>query len=127
MSTLIEVNHRLESRMREIRSSGSEGGGIELNRSSLPLSKASRLTLFGPQLVFAQVELSRESVRQLEVMSHDDENGPLISMKVEQEGSDRLGSRAIQVPSGLVAQQKFRLADQRAGQSDSLSLAARQL
>ncbi len=40
MSTLIEVNHRLESRMREIRTSGSEGGGIELNRSSLPLSKS---------------------------------------------------------------------------------------
>ena len=32
---LLEVNHRLESRMREIRPSGSEGGEIAL-RSSLP-------------------------------------------------------------------------------------------
>ena len=31
-------NHQLESRMREIRQSGSEGGGAEFNRSSLPLS-----------------------------------------------------------------------------------------
>jgi hypothetical protein len=31
-------NHQLESRMREIRPSGSEGGGAELNRLSLPLS-----------------------------------------------------------------------------------------
>jgi hypothetical protein len=31
------VNHQLESRMREIRLSGSEGGGAESNRSSLPL------------------------------------------------------------------------------------------
>lgn len=36
-------NHQLESRMREIRLSGSEGGGAELNRLSLPLSKASAL------------------------------------------------------------------------------------
>ena len=32
------MNHQLESRMRENRLSGSEGGGIEFNRSSLPLS-----------------------------------------------------------------------------------------
>src|SRR5439155_18217034 len=32
-----EVNHQSESRMREIRTSGSEGGGTELNRFSLPL------------------------------------------------------------------------------------------
>jgi hypothetical protein len=31
------VNHQLESRMREIRQSGSEGGGAETNRPSLPL------------------------------------------------------------------------------------------
>jgi len=31
------VNHRLESRMRENRLSGSEGGGVEANRLSLPL------------------------------------------------------------------------------------------
>ena len=37
-SILLEVNHRPESRMREIRLSGSEGGGTELNRFSLPLS-----------------------------------------------------------------------------------------
>ena len=35
-SILDEVNHQLESRMREIRLSGSEGGGTELNRFSLP-------------------------------------------------------------------------------------------
>jgi hypothetical protein len=34
-----EENHRLESRMREIRSSGSEGGGGGDNRLSLPLSR----------------------------------------------------------------------------------------
>ena len=38
VSILDEVNHQLESRMREIRLSGSEGGGTELNRFSLPLS-----------------------------------------------------------------------------------------
>jgi len=32
-------HHRLESRMREIRSYGSEGGGAETNRLSLPLSR----------------------------------------------------------------------------------------
>jgi hypothetical protein len=32
------VNHQPESRMREIRTYGSEGGGDELNRRSLPLS-----------------------------------------------------------------------------------------
>jgi len=30
--------------MREIRPSGSEGGGLEFNRFSLPLSKSSRVT-----------------------------------------------------------------------------------
>src|SRR5579863_8341322 len=34
-SILSEVNHQLESRMREIRLSGSEGGGAEFNRLSL--------------------------------------------------------------------------------------------
>ena len=37
MSILDEVNHRPESRMRETRLSGSEGGGAEINRLSLPL------------------------------------------------------------------------------------------
>jgi len=32
------VNHRLESRVREIRLHGSEGGGAEFNRLFLPLS-----------------------------------------------------------------------------------------
>ena len=31
------MNHQLESRMRENRLSGSEGGGVEANRLSLPL------------------------------------------------------------------------------------------
>ena len=39
LSILSEVNHRLESRMREIRLSGSEGGGTEANWFSLPLSR----------------------------------------------------------------------------------------
>ena len=39
-SILPEVNyHQPESRMRENRSYGSEGGGTDFNRSSLPLSK----------------------------------------------------------------------------------------
>jgi hypothetical protein len=33
-------NHQLESRMREIRQSGSEGGEAEINRPSLPLSSS---------------------------------------------------------------------------------------
>ena len=45
-----EVNHQLESRMREIRLSGSEGGGAEFNRPSLPLSKA---------LAFARTSVSQ--------------------------------------------------------------------
>jgi hypothetical protein len=35
----IRVNRQLESRMREIRQSGSEGGGAQTNAFSLPLSK----------------------------------------------------------------------------------------
>ena len=35
---LFEVNHQLESRMRENRPSGLAGGGTDLNRSSLPRS-----------------------------------------------------------------------------------------
>src|SRR5579859_6393738 len=38
----VREDHRLESRMREICTSGSEGGGTESNRSSLPLSKRRR-------------------------------------------------------------------------------------
>ena len=37
VSILNEANHQLESRMREIRTSGSEGGGAEINRLFLPL------------------------------------------------------------------------------------------
>jgi len=36
MSILYEVNHRLESRMREIRLSGSEGGGANSIGSPYP-------------------------------------------------------------------------------------------
>src|SRR5262245_14311266 len=36
-TVLKEVNHQLESRMRENRQSGSEGGGAETNCLSLPL------------------------------------------------------------------------------------------
>ncbi|MCX7422972.1 MAG: hypothetical protein NT013_26030, partial [Planctomycetia bacterium] len=39
LSILSQVNHQLESRMRETRPSGLEGGATELNRSFLPLSK----------------------------------------------------------------------------------------
>jgi hypothetical protein len=38
MSTLSEVNYQLESRMRETRLSGSEGGGV-LTRSPYPYQK----------------------------------------------------------------------------------------
>jgi len=34
----VRVNRQLESRMREIRQSGSEGGGAQTNAPSLPLS-----------------------------------------------------------------------------------------
>ena len=44
MSILDEVNHRPESRMRETRQSGSEGGGAEINRLSLPLWEKKRVT-----------------------------------------------------------------------------------
>ena len=35
----MQVNHQPESRMREIRPSGSEGGEAEINRPFLPLSR----------------------------------------------------------------------------------------
>src|SRR5437867_13275027 len=50
-SILSEVNHQLESRMRENRQSGSEGRRSESNRLSLPLyfhSSASRTRLLRP-------------------------------------------------------------------------------
>ena len=40
VSILSKVNHQPESRMREIRTSGSEGGGVQLNGLSLPLSNS---------------------------------------------------------------------------------------
>ena len=39
---LVTSNNRLESRMREIRQSGSEGGEVQINQPSLPLSVRSR-------------------------------------------------------------------------------------
>ena len=36
----VRVNRQLESRMREIRQSGSEGGGAQTNAFSLPLSRS---------------------------------------------------------------------------------------
>ena len=45
-SILTQVNHQLESRMREIRLSGSEGGGPQTNAASLPLLRARPV---GPQ------------------------------------------------------------------------------
>ena len=36
---LVTSNNRLESRMREIRQSGSAGGEVQINEPSLPLSK----------------------------------------------------------------------------------------
>jgi len=50
-SLLSEVNHRLESRMREIRLSGLEGGGTD-NRFSLSLSKGASRILFARPNVF---------------------------------------------------------------------------
>src|SRR5438445_13399249 len=46
-SVLDQVTSRLESRMRETRQSGSEGGGGESNRFSLPLF----LNAFAPDLL----------------------------------------------------------------------------
>ena len=37
---LVTSNNRLESRMREIRQSGSAGGEVQINEPSLPLSLA---------------------------------------------------------------------------------------
>ena len=56
-------NHRLESRMREIRQSGSEGGEAEINRSSLPLSnlKASNLRVFRQSPLHCQRILMKKS------------------------------------------------------------------
>jgi hypothetical protein len=39
---LVEVNHQLESRMREIRQSGSEGGGANPIVSPYPYSEGGR-------------------------------------------------------------------------------------
>ncbi len=42
MSTLSEVNYQLESRMREIRMSGSEGGGAKPIVSPYPYQRVAR-------------------------------------------------------------------------------------
>ena len=42
------MNHRLESRMRENRQSGSEGGGAELNQLSLPLYEGGQMFIGYP-------------------------------------------------------------------------------
>ena len=42
----VRVNRQLESRMREIRQSGSEGGGAQTNAFSLPLSTCSIFGIF---------------------------------------------------------------------------------
>ncbi len=41
----MKVNHQPESRMRETRPSGSEGGGTQTNEFSLPLSGSIAITL----------------------------------------------------------------------------------
>ena len=46
----IRVNRQLESRMREIRQSGSEGGGAQTNAFSLPLSKLRRFGRLIPRI-----------------------------------------------------------------------------
>ena len=67
---------------------------------------------------------ARGSSRQLEVVGHHHQNGALVSMQLEQKGCDGLGGRTIEIAGGLIAQQKFRLANQRPGQSHALPLAA---
>ena len=42
---LVTSNNRLESRMREIRQSGSAGGEVQINEPSLPLSQIRHYTL----------------------------------------------------------------------------------
>ena len=52
------VSYHLESRMREIRLSGSEGGGAEINRPSLPpipLSALRASELFSEQFLMGLV------------------------------------------------------------------------
>ena len=46
LSILTKVNHQRESRMREIRLSGSEGGAAQFNGSSLPLFDSIRSAAF---------------------------------------------------------------------------------
>ena len=56
-SILFEVNHQLESRMRETRSSGSEGGGTQTNESSLPLSRATPGSLGGEVARLVEIDV----------------------------------------------------------------------
>jgi hypothetical protein len=59
---LFEVNHRPESRMREIRQSGSEGGGAEQSALPTPIGDRKPLGLTGgtPALVRLQAHMVRE-------------------------------------------------------------------
>ena len=83
-----------------------------------------RESSYAVQLVLGQAKPAREASRQLEVVGHHHQNGALVSMQLEQKGSDGLGGRTIKIAGGLIAQQKFRLANQRPGQSHALPLAA---
>src|SRR5207249_4854664 len=56
-SVLCEATSQLESRMREIRTSGSEGGGNEPNRFSLPLYRRARRHAASPDPVFPVVSV----------------------------------------------------------------------
>src|SRR5580658_6624017 len=64
---------------------------------------------------------------QFRAVRYDDENGLLPLMQIEQQISDYVGRRLIEVARRLVAEQQKRLADQCAGQRDALLLAARKL
>ena len=59
-------------------------------------------------------------------MGHDDQDGLLLTMQVEQHRRDVVGRRAVEVAGRLVAQEQARPPDQRAGDRGALPFAARQ-
>src|SRR5712691_13244522 len=87
-----------------------------------------RLALLGStQLSVDELEANRKVGRELGAVCHDDEDGLLPPVQIQEEGRHVPGRCAIEVARRLVAQQEPRLPDERPRDRDALPLAARQL
>src|SRR3989442_1932063 len=86
------------------------------------------LALLGStQLSVDELEANRKVGRELGAVCHDDEDGLLPPVHIQEEGRHVPGRCAIEVARRLVAQQEPRLPDERPRDRDALPLAARQL